>query len=836
MDFGSLPPEINSGRIYSGPGSAPLLAAAAAWHGLAAEMHSAAASYGSAIAELRTLWHGPSSTAMAAAAAPFIAWLGGTAAAAYDSVFAATVPPPVIAANRALLASLIATNVLGQNTPAIAATEAHYAEMWAQDAAAMYAYAGASAVATRLTPFGAPPQSADANAAADQSAAAASALQSSTASSVESALSQGVSQVPVAAQVNATAVTAAAQLPLSLTDITGILKTFNSVMGTISGPYTPLGVANLAKNWYQIALSIPSVGTGIQGIGPLLHPKALTGVLAPLLRSDLLTGSTALSSAGTVSASAGRAGLVGSLSVPANWASAVPAVRTVAAELPETMLDAAPAMAVNGQQGMFGPTALRRRVDRACARCRGRRRPRDHVHRHRHSAEREIGDTAMVFSDFATLPPEVISTQIHVGPGAVPLLAAAAAWDGLAAELHGTTASYASVISELVVESWQGSSSESMAAAAAPYVAWLSATAGLAEQTAAPAAAAAYEAAVAATVPPAVVAANRSLLATLLQTNILGQNDAAIAATEDEYGQMWAQDVAAMFSYAAASESAGELTPFEQAPATTNDAGPATQAAAAAAAESTSLSSWLKQLEAYITSLTGQYTQFWQNLIGGATGSTEIAPFWETLYSSISQVGTQATWTNVVNATIGLGVSQWKNFFIYAPWSAAMAKSSLGAGLASPGHIASGIAAKPVSAVLGNAPTVGKLSVPAGWATAAPAIRLASTALPATSLAAAAATDFSGLVNEATLGRARVVSTTGIPTRAITGERRQGPVKLDRIIAQLQEMPEQVQHWNVDEAGLDDLVARLRTTPGVHAVHVTDGEQVAVGSPASKLG
>ncbi|GAB4943261.1 hypothetical protein MAHJHV51_47440 [Mycobacterium avium subsp. hominissuis] len=46
---------------------------------------------------------------------------------------------------------------------------------------------------------------------------------------------------------------------------------------------------------------------------------------------------------------------------------------------------------------------------------------------------------------------------------------------------------------------------------------------------------------------------------------------------------MWAQDVAAMFSYAAASESAGELTPFEQAPATTNDAGPATQAAAAAA-------------------------------------------------------------------------------------------------------------------------------------------------------------------------------------------------------------------------------------------------------------
>ncbi|OBA59450.1 hypothetical protein A5647_17535 [Mycobacterium sp. 1100029.7] len=381
MDFGALPPEINSGKIYSGPGSAPLLLAAAAWDGLAAELHSTAAAYGSTLAELRTAWHGPSATAMAAAAAPYIAWLGSSAAqaeqtsvqaraaaAAYEAVFAATVPPPVIEANRALLLSLIATNFLGQNTPAIAATEAQYAEMWAQDAAAMYAYAGSSAAATRLTPFTEPPTTADTNGESDQSAAVSSALQSSTASGVESALSQAVSQTPLAAQslaVNANAVTAAAGLPLSLTDITGILKTFNSVMGTISGPYTPLGVANLMKNWYQIAVSIPNLGVGIQGIGPLLHPKPLLGVLAPLLRSDLLTGSSALSSAGTVSAAAGRAGLVGSLSVPASWASAVPAIRTVAAELPETMLDAAPAMAVKGQQGMFGPTALSSLAGRA---------------------------------------------------------------------------------------------------------------------------------------------------------------------------------------------------------------------------------------------------------------------------------------------------------------------------------------------------------------------------------------------------------------------------------------------------------------------------------------
>ncbi|WP_118914891.1 PPE family protein [Mycobacterium shigaense] len=453
----------------------------------------------------------------------------------------------------------------------------------------------------------------------------------------------------------------------------------------------------------------------------------------------------------------------------------------------------------------------------------------------------------MVFGDFAALSPEVISTQIYSGPGAGSLLRAAAAWDGLAAELHSTAASYAAAISDLVGESWQGSSAESMAAAAAPYVAWLAGTAARAEQTSAQAlaAAGAYEAALAATVPPAIVAANRSQLAALLQTNILGQNGAAIAVTEAEYGQLWAQDVAAMFAYASASESAGGLPAFEEAPATTGDSAAAVQAAAAATS-SQSLSSWLKQIEDYLTSLSGQYTKFWQDLIGGVTGSKEVAPLWEALYSSIGQVGTQATWTNVVNASTSLGMSQWKNFFIYAPWSAAMSKTSLGAGLASPGHAAVSVPVKPVSAVLGNAPTVGRLSVPAGWATAAPAIRLAANALPDTSLAAAAAGDFpAGLVNEATLGSlaggalgspaSRVVSSTSLQTRAIAGERRVGPVKLDRIIAQLQEMPDQVQHWNVDEAGLDDLVARLRTTPGVHAVHVSDGEGVAIGASDSKL-
>src|SRR6202020_2824168 len=150
MDFALLPPEINSGLMYAGPGSGSLVAAAAAWDGLAAGLWSAATSYSSVISGLTAGWQGPSSAAMAAAAAPYAAWMSGTAAqaeqasaqaraagTAYPTPFAAMVPPPVIAANRSQLALLVEGNLLGQNTPAIVATEAQYADMWAQDAAAM---------------------------------------------------------------------------------------------------------------------------------------------------------------------------------------------------------------------------------------------------------------------------------------------------------------------------------------------------------------------------------------------------------------------------------------------------------------------------------------------------------------------------------------------------------------------------------------------------------------------------------------------------------------------------------------------------------------------------
>ncbi|MGD1256865.1 PPE family protein [Mycobacterium seoulense] len=204
MDFGLLPPEVNSGLMYAGPGSGPLLAAAAAWNAVAAELESTAAGYSAQLADLTGLaWFGPSSMAMSGAAAPYAAWLQAAAAqagvtamqayaaaAAYAAAFAMTVPPPVIAANRAQLMALIATNFFGQNGPAIAVTEAQYFEMWAQDAATMYVYAADSATASTMTSFNEPPQTTNP---AGQDAQAQSMAQ--TAANTTSARTQSLTQM-----------------------------------------------------------------------------------------------------------------------------------------------------------------------------------------------------------------------------------------------------------------------------------------------------------------------------------------------------------------------------------------------------------------------------------------------------------------------------------------------------------------------------------------------------------------------------------------------------------------------------------------------------------------
>ncbi len=186
MSFMVFPPEVNSALMYSGAGSGPLMAAASAWNELAADLETTATSYQAVIQELTGgPWLGPSSVQMTSATAPYIAWLQGSsiqaaqtsaqarlAAAAYEGAFDATVPPTEIAANRTLLAALVATNFLGQNTPAIAATEALYMEMWFQDGLTMDTYALVSQQATALPVQAPAPTTSDGGTSADAAAAA----------------------------------------------------------------------------------------------------------------------------------------------------------------------------------------------------------------------------------------------------------------------------------------------------------------------------------------------------------------------------------------------------------------------------------------------------------------------------------------------------------------------------------------------------------------------------------------------------------------------------------------------------------------------------------------
>jgi PPE-repeat protein len=347
MDFGALPPEINSALMYSGPGPGPMLAAVTAWDQLAMELLSAATYYQSVVSELTTgPWRGPSSVSMAGAAAPQIGWLNAAGAqaeqtagqaraavSAYESAFAMTVPPPVIASNRVQLMTLVATNFLGLNTPAIAATEAHYAGMWAQDAAAMYGYAGTSAVAARLSPFTEPPQTVNPAGQTTQAIAVAQATGSSVGTAVAEATPRLLSSLPTALEALASPL---AEDPLIELDyILGavtVIASSTSITGSLTGIMASLTT--------QAQL----VGEGSASAGAALANSVSGGA-----------SSSAQFGGAAVSANVGRAAPLGALSVPQSWAAnAAPTTGSAAlpggGPVPAATLDpGAPAGLLGGQ-------------------------------------------------------------------------------------------------------------------------------------------------------------------------------------------------------------------------------------------------------------------------------------------------------------------------------------------------------------------------------------------------------------------------------------------------------------------------------------------------------
>jgi PPE-repeat protein len=337
LDFAALPPEINSGLMYAGAGPGPLMAAAAAWSNLAAELGTTALSWESIITALTTeQWTGGGSAAAAAAAQPIHAWLTTTAsaaeqaasqatasAAAYEAAYAATVPPEVVAANRALLAALVATNFLGINTPAIMATEAHYAEMWVQDAVTMYTYQAASTAAAALQPLTPMMPSTNPAAGAVQAAAV---TQAATAGPTQ-ALSNAAASLAV--QPFGTGIwnflqtnfPQAAGLINALDGLGGTLLNFNAVQQVgVTAAWFVGNTIPTAVSWVHTLANTPASigGWAVSDVEPVAG--AVAGAEGALVNSVAPTGL-----GGAISAGLGESSAVGGLSVPASWSAATPA-------------------------------------------------------------------------------------------------------------------------------------------------------------------------------------------------------------------------------------------------------------------------------------------------------------------------------------------------------------------------------------------------------------------------------------------------------------------------------------------------------------------------------
>jgi PPE-repeat protein len=351
-----FPPEINSTLMFSGAGPGPLLGAASAWTALGSDLSAAASSFYSVISGLTSgLWTGPASLSMAAAAAPYVGWLNAAAAqaeaaaaqalaaaTAFETAQAATVLPAAVTANRVTLMALIATNFLGQNTPAIAMTELEYLEMWAQDVAAMVGYhAGATAVAATLPAFSAPPVGFAAL------GDILSTLVSSFVSSWSSLLPVGglaglagqfqtvIAGIPAVlggavGQLPATASAAPAMSLLSAAPAPSLLSVAPapSLASVAQAGMYPAGmVATPMMSLAQVANGAGLAGWGATGVADA--PK-LVGSSVPGMNG---LGGTA-AGLGSIGAGVGQARLVGAISVPPTWQGAMPVRIATSAMLP----------------------------------------------------------------------------------------------------------------------------------------------------------------------------------------------------------------------------------------------------------------------------------------------------------------------------------------------------------------------------------------------------------------------------------------------------------------------------------------------------------------------
>jgi PPE-repeat protein len=353
-------------------------------------------------------------------------------------------------------------------------------------------------------------------------------------------------------------------------------------------------------------------------------------------------------------------------------------------------------------------------------------------------------------------PPEITSAQIYAGPGSASFMGAAAAWNAVAAEMSSGALGLNQVITELSGEEWLGPASAAMAAAAQPYLEWMTTTGAQAEEAAAQAqsAAAAYETVLGSITPPPYIALNRTELAQATATNVLGQNNNVIAQLEAQYQEFWATNTAAMFNYANQSAAATKLTSFGNAPNVANPAAASTQAAATSTTSAASIQTTLQKSLNEIQTALGQLstpagtanlvkqigaenpllTQAWFLLTGSSTLPSSLGALVNgySPYASLFYNTEGLPYFSVGMGNFGVQIAKTTGALTgaAAPAAAAVPKGLPGLG----GLLGGGAGA---AAHLGSATSIGKLSVPATWAGNVQAVAPHATAIPVSSVSAA---------------------------------------------------------------------------------------------------
>jgi PPE-repeat protein len=371
--FDSLPPDVTSALIYSGPGSTSLTTAASAWNAVAAELISYAQGISNVVTELSSEeWLGSSSQALASAVAPFVQWAQNTAtqaeqnatsasaaAAAYEQVFASVTPPPVIALNHAQTAKAVATNIFGQNNNVISQLQAQYQGYWAKNTSALNAYQTQSTNATKqLTAAVAAPQVASDSATANQAAATSATAGNGTAQKAVAAAAAAPAAAPAAAAPAAAAATTPPSselwflltgqtiLPSNLASFVNGLSPFAGFAYNTEGlPYFSVGMGN---SGVQIAKSTGAIGGAVAGAAAAA-PKGLSGL------GGMLGGGAG--AAPSVAAGLGNAASIGKLAVPAAWSGALPGVVHPTSAIPVSAISAAPE-ATGGAGNLLGGMPL----------------------------------------------------------------------------------------------------------------------------------------------------------------------------------------------------------------------------------------------------------------------------------------------------------------------------------------------------------------------------------------------------------------------------------------------------------------------------------------------